>query len=195
MPLIARDWTGARRRSTTGAREGMDVMQAMIESDPDGPHARPAGAATWRPASQAPPRPPEILVGISDRRLRDRAAAALSELGRPVVRVGDGLRLVERIADAVLDDAIRPGLIVADAILPGCTGLTVLSGVRSLHWDTPVILLTRMHQERERRAAWAEGVTGIFIDPFELDDLRAFAALILDPSARRAARAVRARSS
>jgi CheY-like chemotaxis protein len=152
-------------------------------------------ATRWRPARSAPPRPPEILIGIRDQGLRDRTAVALGDLGRPIVRVGDGLRLVERIADAVLDNAGRPGLIVADAVLPGCTGLTLLSGVRALHWDTPVILLTQMHEQRERGIAWAQGVTGVFVDPIDVADLRSFAALVLDPATRKAVRTVRDRSS
>lgn len=125
-----------------------------------------------------------ILVALGADEMRERVCRELGDLGCPVLPLSDGYRLVEHMADALLDQRCdaRPALIVADAVLPGCAGLSVLAGVRTLGWDTPVILVTALGDHRARDAAWTGGVSGIFVDPVDARELRNFAELILDPA-------------
>lgn len=117
---------------------------------------------------------PRVLLGVEDSEFRASVALALSEdLDCDVHAVADGFRLVEHIADAILDgpQPCRPGLIIVDSMLPGCSGLTLLIGLRQLDWDTPVVLLTPRDDENTRRQAWEHGATGVLTEPFDVREL------------------------
>ena len=128
--------------------------------------------------------PPMILLGIADTRLRETVAVGLKELACEIVALGDGYHVVECMADAILDGPrqSRPCLIIVDSILPGCTGLSVLAGLREMGWDTPVILLMPHEDEDVRRQAWGHGATGVFMNPFEVQELCVYADLVRDAS-------------
>jgi DNA-binding response OmpR family regulator len=134
-----------------------------------------------------------ILVGIADAATRMKVARGLSELDCEVITVVDGYRLLERLGDAILDLKHRATLrlVVADTSLAGCSGLNLLTGLRELGWDIPIVLLTRSAEEDERRKAWDAGVTGVFIEPYELRELCVFAELVLDSRVGAAIRAAR----
>lgn len=127
---------------------------------------------------------PMILLGIADTQLRASVASALTGLECDVVALGDGFHVIERMADAILGGSrqARPCLIIVDSILPGCTGLSLLAGLRELGWDTPVILLMSHDDEDVRRQAWEHGATGVFMNPFAVQELCVFADLVLDLS-------------
>lgn len=129
-----------------------------------------------------------ILVGVSDGRNRERIARAVGDLGHEVVAMADGYHLTECLADGILSGKCdqRPSLIIVNPILPGCTGLSLLGGLRDLGWQTPVVFIIRGDDYRGRSQAWAKGVTGVFIEPFTDEELRTFASLVLDPDVSRA---------
>lgn len=129
----------------------------------------------------------EALVGIADRERREEVAAMLCRNGCDVTAHADGFHLVERLADAILGRQTRrrPDIIIADAILRGCSGVTLLEGLRQLEWDTPVILLTDRSVAISHRWAW-RAVSGVFTEPFDIDALEAFVRFALDPESVRA---------
>lgn len=123
-----------------------------------------------------------VYVAISNREDRDYITAMLETDGYQVTTFADGYHLVEHIADAIEDSSRpRPKLIIADAILPGCTGVSLLSGLRDLHWQTPIVLLTEKDVHLKRSRSWNYGVTAIFHQPFDIDELCAFASLVMEP--------------
>lgn len=123
-----------------------------------------------------------VLVGVSDRDLRRAVTGTLAARGHDVVAVPDGFHLTQRIADAILGDSrSRPELIIINPILPGCTGLSLLAGLRELGWDTPVIFLIDPNDEAARDQAWSPDVSGVFVEPVDLRELSAFVELVLDP--------------
>jgi DNA-binding response OmpR family regulator len=125
-----------------------------------------------------------IVLAVHDLRLGRELKHFLRELGLPIVSVADGYHLIEHLADAYLRDGptLHPRLIVTDADLPGCHGLALLAGLEELNWDIPVILLAERTEHVIIGEAWKRGVTGIFLPPIDLDELVAFASLILDPT-------------
>ncbi len=129
-----------------------------------------------------------ILVGVADERTRARIAGAVGDLGYEVVNMADGYHLTECLADGILSGKTdqRPSLIIVSPILPGCTGLSLLGGLRDLGWSTPVVFVIRANDTRGRSQAWAEGLTGVFIEPFTDQELQSFASLVLDPEVSRA---------
>jgi len=138
---------------------------------------------------------PTALVAIASENDRERVSDSLGEDGFDVAVVADGFHLVQHLAGAVLNvpGSMRPTLIIADAALPGCTGISLLTGLRSLGWQTPVILLTSAGNDEARWQAWNHSVTGLFIEPYDPHEVREFARIVLDPDAGEAI--VAARSS
>lgn len=140
-----------------------------------------------------PARTRRAIVAIGVQTDRSRLASLLRADGFEVAAVCDGFQLIDQIADAILgrEGSRRPDLIISDAVLPGCTGLSLLAGVRDLGWSTPVILLTRPDHAEARWQAWNNRVTGLFIEPYDPRELRAFVRIVMDPMAGAAIRAAR----
>lgn len=144
-----------------------------------------------RPTVHAPTK--SAVVAMRDGAVRAQVSSMLGSLGCSVDSFGNGMDLIDRLADRILagSRSSRPDLIIAEAILPGCTGVSLLAGLRELGWETPVILLTRSDQNSVRKQAWHNGVTGIFIEPLDLNQLGEFAQLVLDPIVSSAIRQAR----
>ena len=123
-----------------------------------------------------------ILIGLSDPEVRALVTQALEELDRDLAPVADGFHLTERIADSILDDHIgpRPSLIVADALLPGCTGLSLASGLRELNWSLPIVLLVDNVDESTLRHAWMCGASAVLLTPIDRGELVAICRLLLE---------------
>lgn len=119
---------------------------------------------------------PAIVIGISDTHKRSRVERILAQFGCALRGFANGYQLVEFCAEAILgtDEHRRPRLIVADSVLPGVTGLSMLAGIRALGWQTPVILLARPQDRANIEAAAASGASAICFDP--VDDRRLLAA-------------------
>jgi DNA-binding response OmpR family regulator len=69
----------------------------------------------------------------------------------------------------------RPDLVILDLMLPGQSGLSILSQIRASA-DTaslPVLMLTAKGQERDREAALAAGVSDFMTKPFDNSQMRA----------------------
>jgi DNA-binding response OmpR family regulator len=156
-------------------------MENRLTDGDEPPHSgRADGAAD---GSHDRGKPGEVLVGISDPEVLRAVMDAFEELEHDVVAVTDGFHLVEKMADEILDErhGCRPSLIVADALLPGCTGLSLLAGLRELSWGVPVVLLAPQDDEAVRRRAWECGASGVFLRPFEPRELMIFCRLLLEP--------------
>ncbi|MBT8495636.1 MAG: response regulator, partial [Deltaproteobacteria bacterium] len=78
------------------------------------------------------------------------------------------------LARALDDDSPtrRPDLIVADVELPGCSGISVLEGVRGLGWDVPFFLIANRHRDDVARRAFAAGATRVMSSAVEVEMLR-----------------------
>jgi DNA-binding response OmpR family regulator len=164
------------------------VVRSMGHDPGESPPAsvpRRCGAGDPSPGSRT--QRPVGLVGIADPDLRSRVARVLRQAVCAAVTAGNGDFLVERMRDAETScpGDSRPDLIVADAVLPGCSGLSLLGRLRGLGWEIPIILLTEASNECARWEAWSRGVTGVFEKPFDLDVLCAFVRSVLfdSPSA------------
>lgn len=127
------------------------------------------------------PRRP-VLVGLSTAGLRVAVTEMITACGHEVVSLADGYHLTQTLAGAILgEDAARPRLIITNPILPGCTGVSLLAGLRELGWDTPVIFLIGADDPAARAQTWSPEVTAVFVEPVDLRELGALVALLLDP--------------
>jgi len=113
-----------------------------------------------------------VLLAEDDPDIRHMMAIGLRCDGYKVVEVRDGAQLLERVASSMLEhEADPPDLIVSDVRMPGFSGLTILAGLRSAGWSTPVILVTAWASDELRDHA-RDLDAAVIEKPFDVDDLR-----------------------
>lgn len=116
--------------------------------------------------------PWRVLVAEDDPDLRDFIASALSNDGYEVVDVADGAEALDRLQEAISCPLMLPDVIVMDVLMPGYSGLGVLTALRRASWTTPVILMSAMNERTISEKARALGATAFLKKPFNMDDLR-----------------------
>jgi hypothetical protein len=94
----------------------------------------------WRPIAH---------VTIEDATCRSAVIETLQQHGWAVVEQPTGLHLTHAISGVILGDQpwLRPGLIVADAVARGCSGVTIGQGLRELGLNIPVVLIANRRAE------------------------------------------------
>ena len=119
-------------------------------------------------------RAPRILVADDDPDIRTELASALSDDGFLVVEAADGNELLDLVVHAVADPSARPffDAIVTDVMMPGFSGLDVLTAMRSRTARVPVLVITAYGDDRTTRIAESLGAVAVFRKPFDLEDLR-----------------------
>jgi DNA-binding response OmpR family regulator len=86
---------------------------------------------------------------------------------------------VEVLADGAGAEAaiarLRPDMLILDLMLPGKTGLQILSDLRAnaTYASLPVLMLTAKGQGRDREAAERAGVSAFMTKPFDNNEIRA----------------------
>jgi len=113
-----------------------------------------------------------VLVAEDDADTRALVAFGLRRDGYEVEEVSDGGKLLDKIASSMLfRECDPPDVIVSDVRMPGFSGLTILCGLRSAGWMTPIILITAYANDelREHAREWGAAVME---KPFDIDDLR-----------------------
>jgi DNA-binding response OmpR family regulator len=141
-----------------------------------------ASPAPWRFALRAPPvhSPPRILLAEDDGDMRRLIGEALRKDGYEVIEVGDGGRLLVRLAHEFADEGgpDLADLLVSDVRMPVCSGMQILEQMRAVRWKTPVILMTAFGDAATRQRALSYGA--LLLDkPFDVDDLRTAIACML----------------
>ena len=101
-------------------------------------------------------------------------------LGREGLRVSalsDGIGAVDLVR------AERPDLVILDLMLPGCSGLEVVEGIRAdaEAADTPVLMLTAKGAGRDREAAERAGVNRFMTKPFSNAEMLAQVRALIGP--------------
>jgi len=124
--------------------------------------------------------PPKVLICDNEAILRTLVRAALEEDGYDLHEARDGDESLE------LTRRLEPDLIVLDMMMPGRTGLEVLTELRSERRfaETPVIMLTARVQAGDRAAAEKAGVDHFVSKPFSPVELGALAERLLAAAAR-----------
>jgi CheY-like chemotaxis protein len=114
------------------------------------------------------------LVADDDPDIRSELASALSEDGFLVVEAADGNELLDLVVHAVADPSARPffDAIVTDVMMPGFSGLDVLTAMRTRTARVPVLVITAFGDERTIRIAESLGAVAVFRKPFDLEDFR-----------------------
>jgi len=107
-----------------------------------------------------------ILVIDDEARIRDACRLVLSEQGFDVETAADGDKGLALIQDAHFD------IILVDLMMPGLSGMEVLSSVRENHPDTIVIVITGYATLEHSIEAMKKGAFDFIPKPFTPDQLR-----------------------
>ena len=109
---------------------------------------------------------PRILVVDDEDRVRQACRRLFSEEGCHVKTADNGSDCLEMIAEHHYD------IILLDLMMPGMSGLDVLTRVKSLHPDTVVIVITGYATLEHAVKAMKKGAFDFLSKPFSPQDLR-----------------------
>lgn len=111
----------------------------------------------------------QVLLIEDELNISEAIRFILSREGCNVTVMHDGLDALDRIRSD------QPDLLILDLMLPGTSGLEILSAVRAdpVVAALPVLILTAKGQVRDREAAERAGVSHFMTKPFSNDAMRA----------------------
>lgn len=98
-------------------------------------------------------------------------ARGLAGSGIDVRLASTGLQVVSSLWPRGDELSCPPSLMVLAAFLPGYNGLSILAGIRSLGWRTPVILSWPSLHPWIRDEAMRLGVVGLFEEPVDSEEV------------------------
>ncbi len=109
----------------------------------------------------------KILVIEDEKALRDGLAMNFHVHGYEVLTAADGEEGMQKAFDA------HPDLIVLDIMLPGWSGLDILSELRKQNEDVPVLILSARSTTEDKIEGLELGADDYMTKPFELPELLA----------------------
>ncbi|MFH1081221.1 MAG: sigma-54 dependent transcriptional regulator [Pseudomonadota bacterium] len=121
----------------------------------------------------------KILVVDDDSSMRLAVAESLEICGYHVSTADNGKEAL------ALFKTDRFNLVITDMRMPGMTGMDVLTGVKSLSSQTPVILITAYGTVSAAVEAMKAGAAEFIMKPFSLDDLESAVAHVLAMTSNR----------
>src|SRR3954452_1405588 len=118
-------------------------------------------------ADTAPPAtPPSVLVVDDDAGMRVALEAGLAAHGFDVHAAHDAPTACR------LAGELRPDLVLLDWVMPGCDdGADTCRRVRDVHPSAPVVMLTGLASDADRRAALDAGASAFLVKGIELEQL------------------------
>jgi len=123
---------------------------------------------------------PTAYVCLEGDETRSRVSRLLQEAGYAVVAFTDGVSFLAEVADAPPSSRMQwePDLIVADAGDSHHAPMELLQGTEDLGYKAPILMFARRDHELRRRPLFHSSSSVVFVDPGDVSDLLAFAALI-----------------
>ncbi len=122
-----------------------------------------------------------LLVIEDDAAIRQGVVMAVRSGGYAAIECADGHQARRMITQATCD------LVLLDLVLPGATGLELLTQIRRERPTLPVIILTALGDERDRVRGLEFGADDYVVKPFSVKELLARIEAVLRRSPERAA--------
>lgn len=110
-------------------------------------------------------RPVRVLVVDDEAMLAGMMSLALRYEGWEVSTAADGATAVAKA------QRMRPTAVVLDVMLPDMSGLEVLSKLRRLYPDLPVLMLTARDAVEDRIAGLSAGADDYVVKPFSIEEV------------------------
>lgn len=101
--------------------------------------------------------PKKILIIEDEKPLLHALELKLSHEGYEIVGTDSGEAGLDHLAKEKFD------LILTDLITPGLDGFKVLESLQQKKIKTPVIVMTNLNQEEDKKRAYDLGATGFFV--------------------------------
>ena len=117
---------------------------------------------------------PRILVVDNEKRIRDGCQIVLAEEGFEVSMAANGDAGLRKIEAEHFD------IVLLDLMMPGLSGLDVLTGIHSLHPDTVVIVITGYATLEHSIKAMKKGAFDFIPKPFTPEQLRIVVSKAID---------------
>lgn len=125
-------------------------------------------------------RAPRILLAEDDTDTRMLLAEGLADDGCIVVEARDGNELLDQLANHSDGHISAFDAVVTDIMMPGYSGLDVLTAFRGRAGSTPVVVITAYGDPNTERLASSLGAAAVLRKPFDFEELRALLAELLD---------------
>lgn len=123
-----------------------------------------------------------VLLAEDDADLRRLIDEALIKAGYRVKAVKTGVELWSFLDRTISDPGLMVDLVVTDNIMPGCTGIEVINGLRQRDWATPVIVITAFGDDETKGEARRLGAAAFIDKPFAMEELVFAVNAILPPT-------------
>jgi DNA-binding response OmpR family regulator len=108
----------------------------------------------------------DILVIEDDKLTLNTLQYSLSNMGHNAFVAENGKEAIEHISGRRFD------LLLSDIMMPGISGLSLVRVIRSVHdCDTPIIMMSTLHNKPLLDAAFEEGANDFIAKPFTMEDL------------------------
>lgn len=111
----------------------------------------------------------QVLLIEDEANIAEALRFILSRDGWSVSVIADGKAALAAVAQ------LRPDLVILDSMLPGMSGIEILSALRAdaACADLPILMLTAKGQPRDREAATQAGASAFMTKPFDNSEIRA----------------------
>ncbi|MBL4889292.1 MAG: response regulator [Candidatus Lindowbacteria bacterium] len=107
-----------------------------------------------------------VLLAEDDVDVRESISFILEKLGCSVIQAEDGQDAIEKFTEHDID------FVLTDLIMPRNNGLEVLTSIRAIDPDMPVVIITGNYAEENRQLALKCGATAFVPKPFSRKELR-----------------------
>lgn len=111
----------------------------------------------------------QVLLIEDEANIAEALRFILSRDGWSVSVIADGDAALAEVA------RLRPDLVILDSMLPGKSGMEILTALRAdpASTDLPILMLTAKGQLRDRDAATCAGASAFMTKPFDNSEIRA----------------------
>ncbi|HSB05604.1 MAG TPA: response regulator [Thermodesulfobacteriota bacterium] len=107
-----------------------------------------------------------ILIVEDDEEMRALLRDVIEEEGYKTDSVNNGSEAFRKLVKESFD------LIITDIRMPGLTGLDILPGMKKLHPEAPIIVVTAFGSEEIQRKAFERGANAYLEKPIHFQTLR-----------------------
>lgn len=113
----------------------------------------------------------KVLVVEDDIDVKEAIDFMLERMGCDVVSTGNGQDAVNIVSQSKKNEKPEFDIVLTDLLMPGKDGFDVLTHVKSIYPDIPVVVFTGNYSEENRNLAVERGASAFLAKPFDKQDI------------------------